>query len=83
MGKWIPNHQPSWVKLGLYRAVETLKWGCNDFGGTLMEENISAMAGAKNGTYISAEKFQQVIKSINRYYKSRKTLYDYNSDQVY
>ena len=48
-----------------------------------MEENISAMAGAKNGTYISAEKFQQVIKSINRYYKSRKTLYDYNSDQVY
>ena len=83
LGKWIPNHQPSWVKLGLYRAVDTLKSGCNDFGGTLMEENISAMAGAKNCTYISAEKFQQVIKSINRYYKSRKTLYDYNSDQVY
>lgn len=80
LGKWIPNHQPSWVKLGLCKAVETLNWGCNDIGGTLMEESISAMAGATNGTSISVEKIKQVIESIHRHHKSRKTLYDYSKD---
>ncbi len=80
LGKWIPNHQPSWVKLGLSKATEALNWGCNDIGGTLMEENISAMAGATNGTYISVKKIQQVIESINRYHQQRKTLYDYSKN---
>ena len=37
LGRWIKNHQPSWVKLGLKGATEALRWGCNDLGGTLME----------------------------------------------
>ncbi|HIK39070.1 7,8-didemethyl-8-hydroxy-5-deazariboflavin synthase subunit CofH, partial [Thermoleptolyngbya sp. M55_K2018_002] len=40
LGNWIANHQPSWVKLGLAGATEALRWGCNDLGGTLMEEHI-------------------------------------------
>jgi hypothetical protein len=37
----IDNVQLSWVKLGLERAVSLLQGGCNDLGGTLMEETIS------------------------------------------
>ncbi len=75
LGNWIPNHQPSWVKLGLKGATEALKWGCNDIGGTLMEEHITTMAGAKGGTYMSIEDLQSAISSIKRPYQQRNTLY--------
>ncbi|HEY9736124.1 MAG TPA: 7,8-didemethyl-8-hydroxy-5-deazariboflavin synthase subunit CofH, partial [Trichocoleus sp.] len=55
LGNWIVNHQPSWVKLGLEGATEALRWGCNDIGGTLMEEHITSMAGAQGGTCMSVE----------------------------
>ena len=47
LGKTIPNLQASWVKMGLDAATESLRWGVNDLGGTLMEENISRMAGSQ------------------------------------
>ncbi len=75
LGNWIPNHQPSWVKLGLKGATEALNWGCNDIGGTLMEEHITTMAGAKGGTCMSVEDLKNAISSINRSYKQRSTLY--------
>ncbi|MDJ0681209.1 MAG: 7,8-didemethyl-8-hydroxy-5-deazariboflavin synthase subunit CofH [Xenococcaceae cyanobacterium MO_167.B52] len=75
LGNWIPNHQPSWVKLGLKGATEALNWGCNDLGGTLMEEHITTMAGAKGGTCMSVEDLKNAILSINRPYKQRSTLY--------
>src|SRR4029450_7765346 len=49
LGRTIPNLQASWVKMGLDAATESLRWGVNDLGGTLMEENISRMAGSKHG----------------------------------
>jgi FO synthase len=48
LGKTIPNLQASWVKMGLGAATEALRWGVNDLGGTLMEENISRMAGSQH-----------------------------------
>ena len=42
----IHNVQVSWVKLGVAASQEVLRSGANDFGGTLMEETISRMAGA-------------------------------------
>ena len=75
LGDVIPNHQPSWVKLGLEGAVEALKWGCNDIGGTLMEEHITTMAGAKGGTCMEEKTLQQAIKSLKRPYQQRNTLY--------
>ena len=75
LGNWIPNHQPSWVKLGLEAATEALNWGCNDLGGTLMEEHITTMAGAKGGTCMSVKDLQQAISSIQRPYLQRNTLY--------
>ncbi len=76
LGNWIPNHQPSWVKLGLAGATEALNWGCNDIGGTLMEEHITTMAGAKGGTCMEVETLQRAISSLkNRPYQQRDTLY--------
>jgi FO synthase subunit 2 len=75
LGNWIPNHQPSWVKLGLAGATEALRWGCNDIGGTLMEEHITTMAGAQGGTCMEVETLQGAINSIGRPYQQRDTLY--------
>jgi FO synthase subunit 2 len=75
LGNWIPNHQPSWVKLGLAGATEALVWGCNDIGGTLMEEHITTMAGALGGTCMEVETLQTAIASVGRPYQQRDTLY--------
>ncbi len=75
LGNWIPNHQPSWVKLGLAGATEALLWGGNDIGGTLMEEHITTMAGAVGGTCMEVETLQQAIASLGRPYQQRDTLY--------
>jgi 5-amino-6-(D-ribitylamino)uracil---L-tyrosine 4-hydroxyphenyl transferase len=75
LGQWIKNHQPSWVKLGLSGATEALQWGCNDLGGTLMEEHITSMAGAQGGTCMTVEELQGAIASIQRPWKQRTTLY--------
>ncbi|MDJ0673920.1 MAG: 7,8-didemethyl-8-hydroxy-5-deazariboflavin synthase subunit CofH [Calothrix sp. MO_167.B42] len=75
LGNWIPNHQPSWVKLGLKGATEALRWGCNDIGGTLMEEHITTMAGAIGGTCMEVSTLQGAIASLQRPYQQRDTLY--------
>jgi len=75
LGNTIPNHQPSWVKLGLEGAKEALKWGCNDIGGTLMEEHITTMAGAIGGSCQSVEDLQNTISSLGRSYQQRDTIY--------
>lgn len=77
LGNWIVNHQPSWVKLGLSGATEALTWGCNDLGGTLMEEHITSMAGAQGGTCMEVETLQGAIAALNRPYRERTTLYGY------
>ncbi len=65
LGNYIPNHQPSWVKLGLEGAKTALTWGCNDLGGTLMEEHITTMAGAKGGTSQTVAELQAAIREID------------------
>ncbi|MGJ3251991.1 MAG: 7,8-didemethyl-8-hydroxy-5-deazariboflavin synthase subunit CofH [Elainellaceae cyanobacterium] len=75
LGNWIVNHQPSWVKLGLQGATEALQWGCNDIGGTLMEEHITTMAGAQGGTCMEVDDLQRAIASLGRPAQQRDTLY--------
>ena len=77
LGNWIINHQPSWVKIGLEGAKQALRGGCNDIGGTLMEEHITTMAGAQGGTCMDVESLQQAISECNRPFKQRTTLYKY------
>ena len=73
--RWIVNHQPSWVKLTLGGATEALRWGCNDLGGTLMEESITSAAGALGGTAQSVEALRAAAASLQRPVRERTTLY--------
>jgi 5-amino-6-(D-ribitylamino)uracil---L-tyrosine 4-hydroxyphenyl transferase len=72
---WIPHHQPSWVKLTLPGAAEALRWGCDDLGGTLMEEHITTMAGARGGTAQSPAALEAVALAQGRLPWQRTTLY--------
>jgi 2-iminoacetate synthase ThiH len=72
----IDNVQVSWPKLGPAMAQRCLDAGANDFGGTLMEESISRMAGAEHGQYVSPDAFRQMIHAIGRIPAQRSTLYD-------
>ena len=75
LGHWIVNHQPSWVKLTLAGATEALRWGCNDLGGTLMEESITSAAGALGGTAQSVEALRGAAATLQRPVQQRTTLY--------
>lgn len=72
---FIDNIQTSWVKLGHRLAQLTLRAGCNDFGGTLMEESISREAGADAGEYTSAEEIEALVREMGRVPAQRTTLY--------
>ena len=72
----IDNIQVSWVKLGVEGSQLMLRGGCNDFGGTLMEETISRMAGASHGIRMHPREFNAAIRAINRIPAQRTTLYD-------
>jgi 7,8-didemethyl-8-hydroxy-5-deazariboflavin synthase CofH subunit len=72
---FINNVQVSWVKLNSKLSQLCLQAGANDYGGTLMEENISREAGATAGQYTSPEDFQSLIRQIGRIPAERNTLY--------
>ncbi len=72
----IDNVQASWVKLGLDGATALLRAGCNDMGGTLMNENISRAAGAAHGQGVSADEMEAAIIASGRTPVRRTTLYE-------
>jgi len=67
--------QVSWVKMGSEGAKLCLEAGCNDLGGTLMNENISRAAGANHGQEMLPEDLEQMIREIERTPRRRTTLY--------
>jgi 7,8-didemethyl-8-hydroxy-5-deazariboflavin synthase CofH subunit len=71
----INNIQVSWVKLNRKLSQLCLHAGANDYGGTLMEENISREAGATAGQYTSPEQFQSLILEAGRIPAERNTTY--------
>jgi FO synthase len=71
----IQNVQVSWVKLNRGLSQLCLQAGANDYGGTLMEENISREAGATAGQYTSPREFQDLIRQIARVPAERNTTY--------
>ncbi len=76
LGKTIPNLQASWVKMGLDAATESLRWGVNDLGGTLMEENISRMAGSHHGVRLDPPQLIAAARKAGRHPAQRTTLYE-------
>lgn len=72
----IDNIQASWVKLGIEAGVRLLDAGCNDLGGTLMDEIISRSAGAAHGTFLDAADFEAAIVAAGRQPLQRTTVYE-------
>jgi FO synthase len=76
LGRTVPSLQASWVKMGLEGATEALRWGVNDLGGTLMEENISRMAGSQHGVRLEPEQLIAAARAAGREPAQRTTLYE-------
>jgi FO synthase len=76
LGRTVPSLQASWVKMGLEAATESLRWGVNDLGGTLMEESISRLAGSYHGTRLEPEQLVEAAHRAGRPAAERTTLYE-------
>jgi FO synthase len=76
LGRTIPSVQASWVKMGLDAATESLRWGVNDLGGTLMEESISRLAGSYHGTRLDPDELVAAAHRAGRPAAERTTLYE-------
>ncbi len=76
LGRSIKNLQASWVKMGIDAATESLRWGVNDLGGTLMEESISRMAGSQHGVRLEPEDLIAAARKAGRRPAQRTTLYE-------
>ncbi|MFT7654206.1 MAG: FO synthase [Limisphaerales bacterium] len=72
---YIDNIQASWVKMGHLGVKACLNAGCNDLGGTLMNESISRAAGTEHGQETSSEEMRQIVRSLNRNPRQRSTAY--------
>jgi FO synthase len=71
----VSNIQTSWVKLGEDGAVDMLRSGVNDLGGTLMEETISRMAGSEHGSRRTVAELEAIATRAGRPARQRTTSY--------
>ncbi|PAY23183.1 7,8-didemethyl-8-hydroxy-5-deazariboflavin synthase [Dietzia natronolimnaea] len=78
----VDNIQTSWVKLGVAGTRTMLRAGANDLGGTLMEETISRMAGAENGSAKTPEEIAEIATGIGRPVRRRDTVYGTAPTQI-
>ena len=68
------NLQSSWVTQGSYIGQMALKFGANDLGSTMMEENVVKAAGASNR--MNQDEMIRLIKDIGEYPAKRNTAYE-------
>jgi FO synthase len=71
----VDNIQGSWVKIGFDGIRQMLQAGCNDLGGTLVDENISRAAGAEHGQSAHESDFRALVEPLERTLEQRNTLY--------
>ena len=69
-----PNIQSSWVTQGSYVGQMALKFGANDLGSTMMEENVVSAAGAANT--MNQNEMIDLIRDIGENPAKRNTAYD-------
>ena len=75
LGHHLKNIQASWVKEGPKLAQLLLDSGCNDLGGTLINESISTSAGASFGQLVTPRELRRIITDAGRTPFQRNTLY--------
>lgn len=71
----ITNIQASWVKMGPAGLAACLQAGCNDVGGTLMNESITRAAGAVHGEEMPPKLMEALILEAGRFPLQRSTSY--------
>ncbi len=71
----IDNIQASWVKMGREGVAACLNAGCNDLGGSLMNESITRAAGASYGQEWPPEQIEASVSNLQRTPRMRTTLY--------
>ena len=77
----IDNIQTSWVKMGHEGVKACMNAGCNDLGGTLMNESISRAAGTQHGQETNPRQMGNLIRRLNRDPQQRSTSYGKVSDE--
>ena len=70
----VKNIQSSWVTQGSYIGQLALKYGANDLGGTMLEENVVASAGVSNS--MNQQEMIKLIKDIGENPAKRNTAYE-------
>lgn len=70
----IPNFQSSWVTMGPEIGKLTLRYGCNDFGSTMIEENVVSAAGTTHKVNISST--LRIIREAGKIPAQRNTKYE-------
>ena len=68
------NIQSSWVTQGSYIGQMALKFGANDLGSTMMEENVVAAAGVTN--CMNQDEMISLIKDVGENPAKRNTAYE-------
>jgi cyclic dehypoxanthinyl futalosine synthase len=56
----VPNIQSSWVTMGMKIGQTALRFGCNDFGSLMIEENVVSAANTTHRTTI--EEMERLIR---------------------
>lgn len=71
----IPNFQSSWVTMGPEVGKLSLSYGCNDFGSTMIEENVVSAAGATHKVNIGL--ILKLIREAGKVPAQRNTKYEF------
>jgi cyclic dehypoxanthinyl futalosine synthase len=69
----IPNFQSSWVTMGPEVGKLSLSYGCNDFGSTMIEENVVSAAGTTHK--VNIELILKLIREAGKIPAQRNTKY--------
>ncbi|WP_219835937.1 cyclic dehypoxanthinyl futalosine synthase [Paenibacillus sp. R14(2021)] len=70
----IDNFQSSWVTMGPEVGKQSLSYGCNDFGSTMIEENVVSAAGTTHK--VNIELILQLIREAGKIPAQRNTRYE-------
>ncbi|MDU0203217.1 MULTISPECIES: cyclic dehypoxanthinyl futalosine synthase [Paenibacillus] len=69
----VPNFQSSWVTMGPEVGKQTLSYGCNDFGSTMIEENVVSAAGTTHKVNVTST--LDIIRQAGKIPAQRNTKY--------
>ena len=72
----VKSFQASWVTQGAKIAQVSLKYGVNDFGSTMMEENVVSAAGTSHADAMTLREMQRLIRDAGYAPIRRNTRYE-------